>query len=526
MTTTTQEKTVGHGYADESAPEVMPQPNNVEVRAIDIEEKTRGVEHDDAAELFVGEGGVFEYTQEEAKRVLLKLDLILLPVMMISYLLSFIDKAALSNASILGIRTDDHLVGQQYSWVSAIFYFGYLIAQYPSSVLMQKLPIGRYFGVMIVLWGLCSTLTAVTTNFATLAVARFFLGCFETCITPVLTILVGQYWTRREQPLRACVWWMGAPIGGFIIDGLAYSITSPSWGGGKYTQWQVLYLIWGPLTMGWGVLLFFVLPAAPMRAWFLTERERKVAVMRVISNHTGIENRHYRVYQAKECLRDVQAWAFFSLALLQCIVGSGLTNFDKIVLNGLGYDDHQSTKASFGGDGVQFASLLLAGAVTNFFRNARLVTGIVSCTVVLIGSLLVYCLPTSNIHGRQGGLYIMFVNTVTYIMVMSLLSSNIGGFTKKATCAVMVFVGYAVGQIIAPQFFLAKESPTYPTGFRAFFVSTALMIVIQAALLVYLRWENKRRDQLAAALDHEEQADAAAFLDLTDKEQPGFRYIY
>ena len=56
---------------------------------------------------------------------------------------------------------------------------------------------------------------------------------------------------------------------------------------------------------------------------------------------------------------------------------------------------------------------------------------------------------------------------------------QIGGFTKKATCSVMVFVGYAVGQIISPQFFLASEAPKYPTGFRAFFVSTALMIVIQ-----------------------------------------------
>lgn len=318
------------GYADEAVRAVTPIAGDVQVHAIDIAEKTRGVEHDDAAELFIGEGGVFEYTQDEAKRVLRKLDLILLPVMMISYLLSFIDKAALSNASILGIRTDDHLVGQQYSWVSAIFYFGYLVAQYPSSVLMQKLPIGRYFGVMIVLWGLCSTLTAVTTNFATLAVARFFLGCFETCISPVLTIFVGQYWTRREQPLRACVWWMGAPVGGFIIDGLAYSITGPNWGGGKYTQWQVLYLIWGPLTMAWGVLLFFVLPNSPMKAWFLSERERKVAVMRVITNHTGIENRHYRTYQVVECLKDVQAWAFFSLALLQCIVGSGLTNVSAL----------------------------------------------------------------------------------------------------------------------------------------------------------------------------------------------------
>jgi hypothetical protein len=47
----------------------------------------------------------------------------------------------------------------------------------------------------------------------------------------------------------------------------------------------------------------------------------------------------------------------------------------------------------------------------------------------------------------------------------------------------MVFVGYAIGQIISPQFFLASESPAYPTGFRAFYVSTALMIVIQIGYL-------------------------------------------
>lgn len=148
--------------------------------------------------------------------------------------------------------------------------------------MMQKLPIGRYFGAMIALWGVASTCIAATNNFATLAVCRFFLGFFETCISPIMTIYVGQYWTRKEQPLRACIWWMGAPLGGFVIDGLAYSITSPSWGGGgRYTQWQVLFLIWGPITIGWGLFLVLAMPNSPMTAWFLNDRERKVAVMRV-----------------------------------------------------------------------------------------------------------------------------------------------------------------------------------------------------------------------------------------------------
>lgn len=180
--------------------------------------------------------------------------------MTITYLLSFLDKVTLGQASIFGILQDtvrhafkalrnmnmqypnvysQHLVGSQYSWASSIFYFGYLLAQYPSSLLMQKLPLGRYFGVMITLWGVATTCQAAAKDFATLAVSRFFLGAFETCISPVLTILVGQYWTRREHPLRSVVWWAGAGVGGFIGDAITYAISGEAYQHGTYSTWQV-----------------------------------------------------------------------------------------------------------------------------------------------------------------------------------------------------------------------------------------------------------------------------------------------
>jgi hypothetical protein len=62
-------------------------------------------------------------------------------------------------------------------------------------------------------------------------------------------------------------------------------------------------------------------------------------------------------------------------------------------------------------------------------------------------------LPDSNAHGRLGAFYrklqieisficlltcltVLFVNTIPYFVCISLVSSNIGGFTKKATCGV------------------------------------------------------------------------------------------
>jgi hypothetical protein len=51
--------------------------------------------------------------------------------------------------------------------------------------------------------------------------------------------LVGQYWTRKEQPLRASIWWAGGGIGSFIADGITYGVSGSSFAGSKYATWQV-----------------------------------------------------------------------------------------------------------------------------------------------------------------------------------------------------------------------------------------------------------------------------------------------
>jgi hypothetical protein len=61
-----------------------------------------------------------------------------------SYLFQYLDKQAMGYSAILGLRTDLHLVGQDYSWASSIFYFGYLIASGLVAVLIVRLPVGRF----------------------------------------------------------------------------------------------------------------------------------------------------------------------------------------------------------------------------------------------------------------------------------------------------------------------------------------------------------------------------------------------
>lgn len=69
-----------------------------------------------------------EYSPEEGKDVLSKIDRVMMPLLCWVYLIQFADKTSLNYASLMGIREDTHLDpnSQQYSWASSIFYAGYI----------------------------------------------------------------------------------------------------------------------------------------------------------------------------------------------------------------------------------------------------------------------------------------------------------------------------------------------------------------------------------------------------------------
>lgn len=93
----------------------------------------------------------FDTDNAAARSLLRKIDYRIIPLLFITYNLNFMDKTILSSASVLGLGEDTGLKGQQYSWVSSIFYFGYFFWEYPTTYLIQKMPIGKYVGVNTIL---------------------------------------------------------------------------------------------------------------------------------------------------------------------------------------------------------------------------------------------------------------------------------------------------------------------------------------------------------------------------------------
>ncbi len=59
--------------------------------------------------------------------------------------------------------------------------------------------------------------------------------------------------------------------------------------------------------------MWVFLPDSPTTAWWLTERQRVIATRRTQSNHTGMENKSFKMYQVVEALTDPKTWYVLGL---------------------------------------------------------------------------------------------------------------------------------------------------------------------------------------------------------------------
>lgn len=79
---------------------------------------------DDAYLHYKHAGDHTDFDAVEARKVLRKIDLRLVPVLFVVYLLQYLDKNGINYASVYGLQKGTHLVGDDYSWLGSIFYFG------------------------------------------------------------------------------------------------------------------------------------------------------------------------------------------------------------------------------------------------------------------------------------------------------------------------------------------------------------------------------------------------------------------
>ncbi|KAK8183098.1 membrane transporter [Phyllosticta capitalensis] len=472
------------------------------------------------------EGEVLELTEETNKRLLRKIDWHIMPILCLVYMVNFLDKTTISYASIMGLK-EPHAQGgiditsNQYSWLGSMFYFGYLVWEWPTSRLLQYLPLGKYSAFNVVMWGVSLTCFAAANNFAGAMVVRFFLGFFESAVTPGFVLFTSQWYTKSEQGMRTGIWFsfngVAQIVGGLVAYGIARGTDIH---GSSIEPWKILFLATGLFTVSLGIAFFFIMPDNQLNCRWLSEQDRRLAVERIRVNQQGIGNKTWKMYQVKEAFLDPLTWAFFLYSLITSITNGGITNFFSLLITSFGYTSEQSLLYGTPAGAVEIIALVGCGYFGDKL-GSRLLVSTSGLIAAIIGVALIIALPESMNVGRLIGYYLTGAAATSFVALLSLVGTNVAGYTKKTTVGALYLIGYCVGNIIGPQTFRGND---YTTAEIIILVCESVAVLIVVFIFFYCKWQNKKKAAIRAAPGYV-KLENQEWLDLTDRENPEFVYV-
>lgn len=459
------------------------------------------------------------------KKVLRKIDRNLLPIIIALMSCQLMDKTTNSYASIMGLQESLNMSAQEYSWVGSSFYFGYLIFQYPANRALQRLPLSKTLGSAVIIWGVILMCHAACTNSAGFLACRVLLGAFEGFMNPAYILLTSQWWRKSEQYMRTCIWWGMQGFGTILGSGIAYGLQVHRTGVHSLPSWKCVYIITGCITIFLGVVSILHVPDLPTKAWFLNDEEKLYAVERARENQQGFGNQKFKWNQFREAISDSTTYAFFFYGITYAIPNGGFNNFGSMLLKGdFGFSTADALIMNMPGGGIDIViPPLLAYFNYKFMKNRRLLTCIGTNAFVFMGMCLLNF--TESRGSKLFGYLTFYVATAVSAGICSTISSNVAGSTKKIVVNIFFFVGYCTGNIIGPQTFRADQAPGYSGAKAAMLVSFGVGTLIIVYLYFIYLFRNKEKEKKIAELgDNYVVPGNIAFADLTDKENPEFRY--
>ncbi|KAI9326368.1 major facilitator superfamily transporter [Zopfochytrium polystomum] len=466
---------------------------------------------------------------EEERRLVRKLDRRILPLLGICYFFYYVDKTTLSYAAIFGLKSTLGLVGDQYSWLSSSFYFGWLVWAIPSNLLMQRTPPAWYLAFNIFLWGAFLMLQGAANSFAGLLSLRVLSGAFEAIADPAFMLVTSMFYTRAEQPSRIAAWyaWNGIGVAGGGLIG--YGIGHIS---GALEAWRYEFLVVGAFCAAWGLVLAALLPNSPRTVWGFGREERLLMIARMRRNQTGIEQRRINWGQVREAYADYKTWLYTLLGFVGNIPSGGISNFSTLIINGLGFNTLQTDLLGIP-QGVLIVIWIGLGALANKHmpENSRTLVCALFMLPTIAGALGFLLAPTNAYVGRLICLYLTGSYQASFVLSLSLITSNTGGQSKKMIVSGMIWFGACVGNIASPFFYKSEQAPSYPLGIGSLLVANCMELALFFVFRYAYKWENARKEKLreemrASGKDLDSGLNETAFTDMTDSENPNFVYVY
>ncbi|KAH8667010.1 major facilitator superfamily domain-containing protein [Xylariales sp. PMI_506] len=448
-----------------------------------------------------------------------KIDLRLMPLIVLMYILNYLDRNNIAAAGLSGINADLSLRGDQFNTCVSILFVGYLIMQVPSNMMLNKLGKPSWYlpGCMVV-WGTVSGATAAAQSYGGILAARFVLGFVEAAYFPGCLYFLSCWYTRKELALRTGILYSGSLLSGAFGGLIAAGILKGMNGLAGLSAWRWLFIIESILTIVVAIVAFFCIPDLPRTTTWLSEEEKDLAAWRLeadIGEEDWVDSQHQSPFHGlKLAVKDVKTWMIL-VVIYGCTSSGSMTTLFPTVMKGLGKDNVTTLLLT-----TPPYLIAVAASLTNAWHADKTGERFFHIAGPPCVALIAYIIAaaTTDFAPRYFAMCIMVGGTYSgYVVALGYISNILPRPVAKRAAALAIINALSnVCQIYSPYLYPASAAPRYIVAFCVNVGMSAMTILGAIGLRFYLIHLNKQLDQEEGVSEVSSGSEAAE-----DREEQG-----
>lgn len=361
----------------------------------------------------------------------------LLPLIGLSYLIAYMDRANVSFAAVQ-MNVDLGFSATVYGLGAGLFFAGYSLFEIPSNLMAARFGPRIWIARIMATWGLISAGMMFVETPAQFYVMRFLLGVAEAGFFPGVLMYLSHWFPAAWRGRAVSRFYIAVPLSSSVMGALAGVLLGLD-GHLGLQGWQWLFLVEGlPAVLMAGVLIW-LLPDTPDRVHFLSDEEKRWLESRLAEDvhASGAQPKSFTkvvidrnvlligsvmalgfacsnavIFSAPTLLMQITGWTVDDVGYL--LAAGGILN-SVLMLIICHHSDHTGSRH------VHIAALLVAGALAAalLWSGASMIASIgaylVYSAATLIFGPLCLVLATEVLHPESRAVGYAAVNTIAQV---------------------------------------------------------------------------------------------------------------
>ena len=262
------------------------------------------------------------------KKVILRI----VPLFFIGFILSYLDRVNISFAK-LQMAADFGLSNASFAVGASIFFWGYMLFEIPSNLVLQKVGARAWISRILVTWGIVSMLMIFSKSQPAFYSLRFLLGVCEAGFVPGVLYYTSTWLPSKRQSGMYSLFLMalpisvvlGAPLSGAILEGMNGVMGIKGW------QW--LFILEGMPSIILGFVILLLLRNKPSDVEWLNDSEKKI-----IEDNVAREAKH-KSHRVGDAFTSGKVYALVLVMILFNTGFYGLTFWMPTLFRNAGIDN-------------------------------------------------------------------------------------------------------------------------------------------------------------------------------------------